>query len=137
MAETAQVTALLSDVEIIIRARIPDLDDKITDGDVLLDVVIMVEANVVVRLMRNPDGFIAESDGNYSYQKSGKLASGALEILDHEWSLLGVSSEVFMVNVNPRMSRAHIEEFIRQLDPMYDIPGLHARSTSLSEWNPR
>jgi len=98
-AETAQVTALLSDVEILIKARIPDLDDKVTDGDVLADVVIMVEANAVVRLMRNPDGFISETDGNYSYQKSGKLASGALELLDFEWSLLGVSSSMFLITM--------------------------------------
>jgi hypothetical protein len=97
--EGLQADAFLEDAEILIKARIPDLDDKVADGDIAEASVIMVESNAVVRLLRNPDGFIGESDGNYSYQKNGKLATGALEILEHEWSLLGCGSGVFLINL--------------------------------------
>lgn len=97
--ETSQAAALLDDAEILIKARISDLDDKVTAGDIAEASVVMVESNAVVRLLRNPDGFISESDGDYSYQKSGRLATGALEILEHEWALLGASSGIFLINL--------------------------------------
>lgn len=100
--EASQVETLLSDTEILIKAKIPDLDDKIADGDLDQSTVIMVEASAVARLMRNPDGYTTESDGTYSYQINWRLASGSLQITDHEWRLLGVSTGGVFV-IHPRM----------------------------------
>ncbi|GAB3912681.1 hypothetical protein GCM10029964_120910 [Kibdelosporangium lantanae] len=55
----------------------------------------MVEADIVLRLIRNPEGFTQESDGNYSYMISNQVASGRLEITDAEWTLLGVRRGTF------------------------------------------
>ena len=126
---------LLDDVEILIKAKIPDLDEK-ADDENYLAVVVMVEASAVARLVRNPEGYTSETDGDYTYQVNYRLATGSLEITDKEWALLGVSSGVFMINASPRMPQSSLELLIQQIDPMYDIPGLHVRSPSLSEGHP-
>lgn len=100
--EASQVEALLSDAEILIKSKIPDLDDKVTTEEIAEAVVVMVTANAVVRLIRNPAGYTSETDGEYSYQINWRLASGSLMITDAEWSLLGASSGAFTIDVRPR-----------------------------------
>lgn len=92
------VTTRLGDAELLLRSRIPDLDDKVTAGTILEAVVVMVEAEMVLRLIRNPEGYTAETDGNYSYQISTKVASGRLEVLASEWALLGVRRKMFTIS---------------------------------------
>ncbi|SUE29603.1 Phage protein Gp19/Gp15/Gp42 [Nocardia farcinica] len=87
--DAALVNARLGDVEILIKSKIPDLDQKVASGDLDVDVVKLVEVEAVLRLVRNPNGFMQESDGNYSYMMAQEAASGKLEILPEEWSLLG------------------------------------------------
>ncbi|MGV0811751.1 Gp19/Gp15/Gp42 family protein [Mycolicibacterium boenickei] len=99
--ETAQVAALLGDAEIEIATRIPDLDARAEDLDYLAKLV-MVEASAVARLVRNPDGYISEGDGNYSYQVNWRLSTGQLQITDKEWRLLVVSPGAFAVDVRPQ-----------------------------------
>jgi hypothetical protein len=99
--EQPQVETLLEDAEIEIKERIPDLDTKATDEDFLRKVV-KVEASAVVRLIRNPDGYTSETDGDYTYQINYRLASGELTITPKEWSLLGLSSGAYAINVTPR-----------------------------------
>jgi Phage protein Gp19/Gp15/Gp42 len=65
--ETTLVATRLADVERMILRRIPDLADKITDGDIDEADVVIVEADVVLRLVRNPDGDASETDGTYGY----------------------------------------------------------------------
>lgn len=86
------VTTRLEDVENIIRNRIPDLDDAVASGEVNEDTLVMVEADAVLRLIKNPEGYRSETDGNYSYQIDERVASGALDILPKEWALLGVKA---------------------------------------------
>lgn len=88
--EVTLVETRLADVERMIRRRIPDLDEKIQDGDVELADVVQVEADAVLRLVRNPEGLLSETDGNYSYMFRQDLVSGRLEILPEEWEILGV-----------------------------------------------
>ena len=87
--ESAVIETRLEDVERMIYRRLPDLDQWIADGDVSLADVIQVESEVVLRLVRNPEGYLSESDGNYSYQMQRELASGRLTILPEEWEMLG------------------------------------------------
>lgn len=87
--ESALVDARLGDIERRIKRRVSDLDGKITAGTVDLEDVIQVEADAVLRLVRNPEGYIQESDGDYSYMLSAEAASGKLKILDDEWEILG------------------------------------------------
>lgn len=95
--EATMVATRLNDAELIIKSRIPDLDDQIDDDKIDVDLVKMVEANAVVRLVRNPNAYTGEVDGNYSYQINWKTATGELEILDNEWALLGISQAMFVI----------------------------------------
>jgi hypothetical protein len=90
--EDELITTRLGDVERMIRRRIPDLDARVAAGTINLDDLIQVQADVVLRLVRNPDGYVSETDGDYTYQLSQKAASGVLELTPEEWAILGVVS---------------------------------------------
>lgn len=96
-SEQTIVSTRLNDVELLIRNKIPDIDTKISEGTVDVEAVIMIESESVLRLIRNPDGYTAETDGNYSYQISARVASGRLDILPEEWALLGFKSGAFTI----------------------------------------
>lgn len=96
----AITTVRLGDAERLIRHRIKDLDarlalDPTDDNSLDLDTVIQVESEMLIRLLRNPDGFSQESDGNYSYAIYQQVASGRLLVTDDEWALLGVGGQVW------------------------------------------
>lgn len=101
--EKRVVAARLEDAELLLRSRIPDLDEKVTAGVLDQALVVMVEAEMVLRLIRNPDGLVQETDGSYSYSTSQKVASGLLEVLPREWVLLGVRSGVYIIDPTPKM----------------------------------
>jgi hypothetical protein len=96
-SEAQIVNTRLNDVELMIRYRIPDLDTKVATGVIDPQVIIMVECDAILRLIRNPDGYTAETDGNYSYQISSQVASGKLDIFGNEWALLGVRNGAFTI----------------------------------------
>lgn len=96
-SEQTIVATRLNDVELLIRNKIPDLDTKVSQGNPDVEVLVMIESESVLRLIRNPDGYTAETDGNYSYQISAKVASGRLDILPEEWALLGFKSGAFTI----------------------------------------
>ncbi|SDI41019.1 Phage protein Gp19/Gp15/Gp42 [Sinosporangium album] len=92
---TAEQEALaatrLGDAELRIRRRVRDLDARVADAE-YRKVVVMVEAEAVLRVLRNPEGFNSETDGDYSYSRSPLVASGRIGILEEEWEMLGVGS---------------------------------------------
>lgn len=99
--ETALVTRRLAQVERMILRRIPDLDEKIAAEEIDQADVVDIEAEAVLRLVRNPDGYASESDGTYSYQFNRETASGRLEILTEEWERLGIKpSRMFSIVPN-------------------------------------
>jgi hypothetical protein len=87
--ETAMIEARLEDVERKIRRRISDLDQQITAGTISAADVKQVESDVVLRMVRNPEGYLSETDGNYTYMLQQDSGSGKLEIRNEEWELLG------------------------------------------------
>ncbi|MCA2331632.1 hypothetical protein JF714_14390 [Mycobacterium avium] len=96
----------LGDVERMIKRRFKklgrDLDADVTDDTVDVEDVKQVEAEAVLRLVRNPDGYLSESDGNYTYMLQNDLATGKLEILAEEWEILGViQSRMSILIPNP------------------------------------
>jgi hypothetical protein len=94
----AQIVGIrLEDAERLIRMRIKDLHGLVLDGEIDEGDVAYVEAEAVLRLIRNPDGFQTETDGNYTYAIDARVASGKLEILDDEWSMLGVRRGAFVI----------------------------------------
>ena len=68
--------------------------------------LIDIEADSVLRLVRNPEGYLSETDGTYTYQLQTDLSGGRLQILDDEWTVLGVY----------RLSRMSV------ITPLFDMP---------------
>lgn len=99
--EQPLVEQRLQDAENKIRRRIPDLDSKIVDDPDFESVVIQVCCDAVIRLVRNPEGYIQETDGNYAYQLSMYNADGRLTILPEEWIDLGVRKGISVIHVSP------------------------------------
>ncbi|AOT24674.1 head-to-tail adaptor [Mycobacterium phage Stasia] len=82
--ETTLVNTRLNDAERMLKRRVKNLD-SVDPEDVK-----QVEADMVLRLLRNPEGYTQETDGNYTYMLSQALASGKLEVLPEEWEALGI-----------------------------------------------
>lgn len=99
--ETALVNRRLAQVERMLIRRIPDLVAKIAAEEIDPADVVDIEAEAVLRLVRNPEGYASESDGTYSYQFNRETASGRLEILAEEWERLGIKpSRMFAITPN-------------------------------------
>lgn len=86
--EIAQVNAWLGDVEALILARLPNLDDLVAAGNPSALVVAMVEANAVIRKIKNPDGKVSEGIDDYNYRLNENSRKGELFLTDEEWALL-------------------------------------------------
>ncbi|QBJ04820.1 head-to-tail adaptor [Mycobacterium phage Elephantoon] len=87
----ALIDRRLDQVERMIRRRIPNLDARVAASAVFEADLIDIEADVVLRLVRNPEGYLSETDGAYTYQLAADLSQGKLVILDDEWTTLGVN----------------------------------------------
>jgi uncharacterized protein YcaQ len=99
--ETALATRRLAQVERMIVRRIPDLADQIAAEEIDQADVVDIEAEAVLRLVRNPEGYLSENDGQYGYQFNRETASGKLEILASEWETLGIKpSKMFSIVPN-------------------------------------
>jgi hypothetical protein len=91
----------LAQVERMILRRIPDLAAQIGAGDLDEADVIDIEAEAVLRVIRNPEGLRSETDGSYGYQLSREAADNSLRILPEEWQLLGIRpSKMFSIVPN-------------------------------------
>lgn len=101
--ERPLVEQRLQDVENRIRRRVRDLDARVMDDPGYEDIVRQVCADAVIRLVRNPEGYIQETDGNYTYQLSQASADGRLTILPEEWADLGVRKGIGVVHNIPRL----------------------------------
>lgn len=61
--------------------------------------MIDIEAEAVLRVVRNPDGLASEQDGAYGYQLSREAADNSLRILPEEWQTLGIRpSKMFQIS---------------------------------------
>lgn len=89
-AETAMVDRRLDQVERMILRKIPDLAGQTEAGQIDADDVRDIEAEAVLRVVRNPDGIYSESDGSYTYTKSAAAADNSLRLTAEEWETLGV-----------------------------------------------
>jgi hypothetical protein len=101
--ETDVAWGLLERAELLILRRIPDLAARIAADATLQDVVVMVEADAVARVLRNPSGVWQERIDDYSYTRDRSISSGMLYISDDEWDMLqttpgtSVPSEAFTI----------------------------------------
>ncbi|QFG10389.1 head-tail adaptor Ad1 [Mycobacterium phage Anthony] len=86
----ALIERRLEQVERMVKRRIPDVDTKVVADPVFKADLIDIEADAVLRLVRNPEGYLSEGDGSYNYMLRSDLSQGVLEILDKEWEILGI-----------------------------------------------
>ncbi|AGK85977.1 head-to-tail adaptor [Mycobacterium phage Kerberos] len=98
----ALIERRLEQVERMIRRRIPDLDARVS-SDIFRADLIDIEADAVLRLVRNPEGYLSETDGAYTYQLQADLSQGKLVILDEEWTTLGVNRLSRMSTIVPNI----------------------------------
>ena len=89
--ETAMVDRRLQQVERMIKRRIPDLDAQVDSGAIAEEDLVDVEAEAVLRHVRNPEGLTMEMDGAYQYQRSKDAANSSLRLTAVEWQVLGLS----------------------------------------------
>jgi hypothetical protein len=95
---TKAICRRLGDVERMIARRFKSegmgtIQDQIDADELDPEDLKQVEAEAVLRIIRNLDGLYSENDGNYGYQVIQALASGVLEITTDEWYMLGVVDE--------------------------------------------
>jgi hypothetical protein len=102
------INVRLGDVERMILRRFKAaglvLADEISSTRLDVEDVKQVEAEAVLRLVRNPEGFASETDGDYTYEVIQALASGVLEITPEEWEILGITSQTGMFLIVPVLS---------------------------------
>lgn len=102
---------LLGDAEVRLVSRIPDLLDRVATDPAFAAAVVQVEAWMVVRVLRNPDGYRQESEDGYSYSLDTRAAAGFLTVLREEWDALGVADGAFSIApylaVPPALSPAY------------------------------
>src|SRR5690349_7288370 len=85
----------------MILRRIPDLLEQVAAGGLDEEDVRDIEAEAVLRVIRNPEGLYSEQDGSYGYQLSREAADNSLRVLPEEWAILGIKpSRMFQIVPN-------------------------------------
>src|SRR5690349_10675547 len=82
--ERDNATAFLSDAWAEILSRRPNIEADITAGTVSNDNVIRVVSAMVLRVLRNPEGYDQESIDDWSGRRSALVADGILRITSEE-----------------------------------------------------
>lgn len=104
--EAKQIAKWLRRAEMIIRNRIPVLDDWCNDEN-YRDVVVEVESAAVARKALNPEGvsstMLQIDDGNMQTSIDSSRSRGEISILDEEWDMLlkRVSSDLATAVIAP------------------------------------
>lgn len=104
--EAKQITKWLRRAEMLIRNRIPVLDEWCKDEN-YRDVVVEVESAAVARKALNPEGvsstMLQIDDGNMQTSIDSSRSHGEISILDEEWDMLlkRVSSDLATAVIAP------------------------------------
>ena len=88
--EGTHVSDLIERAEQLLLGYVPDLLEKALPDTWLFGQVVRIEAEMVARVLRNPDGKRQESDGTYSFSVDWAVSSGRLKPLDDELGVLGI-----------------------------------------------
>lgn len=84
-----QVSALLSGAHAIVRSRVPTIDARVLGGTVPADVVRYIIAEMVIGVLRNPDGLKMEMAGVFQRQIDTNQASARMSLNDDQLQMLG------------------------------------------------
>lgn len=83
-ATQLSIEALIAKAEKRLLARVPSIPARIEAGTLDIMLVQGVVEDVVIRLIRNPQGFSSEQAGEFSYRIDRLVASGRIEITDDD-----------------------------------------------------
>lgn len=83
-AEEVNATAHLEDAWQMLLSRLPNLEANMTAGTVTAANVIRVVSNMVIRILRNPEGKSEEQIDDYRYRRDALISSGALTVTADE-----------------------------------------------------
>ncbi|CRK59071.1 predicted 14.0Kd protein [Alloactinosynnema sp. L-07] len=72
-----------------LRSAAPGLDARAAAGALDPDLVKDVIVEMVLRVLRNPEGLLRENDGDYGYGRSERVGSGVLEVTAADLEVLG------------------------------------------------
>lgn len=84
VAEQVNAEAFLEDAWALLTARRPTLEADLVAGTVTEGNAIRVVVSMVLRVMRNPDGFRSEQIDDYSYTRDEMVAAGRLHVTADE-----------------------------------------------------
>ena len=83
-AELSNAEAFLDDAWALLQARRPTLEDDMIDGTVAEANVRRVVCAMVLRVLKNPDGYDSESLDDWSGHRNALTASGLLYVSPEE-----------------------------------------------------
>jgi hypothetical protein len=98
-SQQQQVQAMIDDAHAYIRARVPTVDARVTAGTVDPAVITSVIAQMVLSVLRNPEGLRAEMAGVFQRQLDTSAASGRLTLTDEQLMLLGEGKDALSLEV--------------------------------------
>ncbi len=112
--EVATATLYIRLASAALRARCPWIDTRLADGSLDPDLVLMVVARIVLRVMRNPDLVASKITGPYAVTYAGADANsgaGQIKVTDEDIAQLtgGLPNRrgsVGTINLAPWTSRA-------------------------------
>lgn len=139
--EAALAETLAGDVLRRIRRRIPDLDLRVEGEGRPLPIVTpvidledlkAVQATVVARVIRNPDGYRSENAEGVGYSFDTRAAAGFIYLDREDWELLGVSAGGKGIRSLAPKTDDYLRERYQYVDPAYAFqtvfpaPDLHS-----------
>lgn len=68
----------IADAQDLIDSRLPSVAGRLAGGSLTTRTYKRVVSDVVLRVLRNPEGFTSESEGGVSYSRSAVVSSGNL-----------------------------------------------------------
>ncbi len=123
VTDESYVDYLIDKAERLVRDSVPTLADRITAEKITTETVGDVVVDMVVRLLRNPEGLSSESAGDYSYQRNAATGEGRITLRpDEKARLLGNPGQVSSIPVgDDALLRPHKRDWRARWDYEWDI----------------
>lgn len=102
-AEQQVGAVMLEDAWNLILTHRPHTADRITEPTYRA-LVVQVQCAMVLRVIKNPEGYLSEQIDDYQYRRDSAVSAGALYVSDAELALLGSGSGsegAFTINTFP------------------------------------
>lgn len=103
-AERQVGSVMLDDAWSLILTHRPHAADRIAE-DAYRALVVQIQCAMVLRVIKNPDGYLSEQIDDYQYRRDSAVSAGNLYVSDAELALLGSaaggSEGAWTINTRP------------------------------------